>query len=118
MHKKFWIKKIIGFTIIAAACLALLAWVVMLLWNGVLVDVVPVSQVNFWQALGLLVLGKILFGGFRGHFGGDYKQRWKKKMQQKLEGMSQEEREKLKEEWRNRCNMWKRNNTATDPGSE
>ena len=117
MHKKFWIKKIIGFTMIAIACLALLAWVVMLLWNGVLAEVVQVSTVTYWQALGLLVLSKILFGGFRGK-GGDYKKRWKEKMEEKLAGLSEEEREKIKEEWRNRCNMWKRNSVNNDTPSQ
>jgi Ca2+/H+ antiporter, TMEM165/GDT1 family len=117
MHKRFWIKKIIGFTMIAVACLALLAWVVMLLWNGVLVEVVQVSTVNYWQALGLLVLSKILFGGFRGK-GGDYKKRWKEKMEQKLSGMSEEEREKIKEEWKHRCNMWKKAGVSSDAKAE
>ena len=113
MNKKFWIKKIVGFTTLAIAGIALLTWVVMLLWNGVLAEVVPVSTVTYWQALGLLVLSKILFGGFRGK-GGDYKKRWKEKMEAKLEGLSPEEREKIKEEWRNRCNMWKRNSVEPD----
>lgn len=113
MNKKFWIKKIVGFSLLAIAGIALLTWVVMLLWNGVLAEVVPVSTVTYWQALGLLVLSKILFGGFRGK-GGDYKKRWKEKMETKLEGLSPEEREKIKEEWRNRCNMWKRNSVDPD----
>jgi Ca2+/H+ antiporter, TMEM165/GDT1 family len=113
MNKKFWIKKIVGFSLLAIAGIALLTWVVMLLWNGVLAEVVSVSTVTYWQALGLLVLSKILFGGFRGK-GGDYKKRWKEKMEAKLEGLSPEEREKIKEEWRNRCNMWKRNSVEPD----
>jgi hypothetical protein len=28
--------------------------------------------------------------------------------------LSPEEREKIKEEWRNRCNMWKRNSVEPD----
>lgn len=117
MHKKFWIKKIIGFALMAIGCFALLAWVVMLLWNGVLTEVVPVSSVTYWQALGLLILSKILFGGFRGK-GGDYKKRWKEKMEHKLAGMSDEERDRIKEEWRQRCNMWRKNNVHTDHPSQ
>lgn len=78
MNKKFWIKKIVGLTILAIAGIALLTWVVMLLWNGVLAEVVPVSTVTYWQALGLLVLSKILFGGFRGK-GGEYKKTLERK---------------------------------------
>ncbi len=117
MHKKFWIKKVIGFTLIAFACLAGLAWVVMLLWNNVLIEVVSVSAVTYWQALGLLILSKILFGGFRGK-GGDYKRKWKEKMEHKLSGLSETEREKIKEEWRQRCSMWKRSGVDTDTKAE
>jgi hypothetical protein len=74
---------------------------VMLLWNNILVQVLHVSVITFKQALGILVLSKILFGGFRGaHFG---RHQWKQKMQQRWEGMTPEEREKFKQEWGNRC---------------
>nr|WP_241763982.1 hypothetical protein [Winslowiella toletana] len=40
---------------------------VMLLWNALLPDIFGVKSISFFQALGLLILSKILFGGFRGH---------------------------------------------------
>ena len=84
--------------------LAAFSAIVMLLWNNVLANVVHVSTINFWQALGILVLAKILFGGFRGGpGGGPWGQRWKNKWQQRWANMTPEEREKLKQEWRNRC---------------
>lgn len=43
--------------------------VVLLLWNWLLPDIFGVRQITFWQALGLLALCRILFGGF-GHHGG------------------------------------------------
>lgn len=75
--------------------------IVMLLWNNVLAEVVSVSTVNFWQALGILVLAKILFGGFGG--GSHYKRRWKNRMSEKWNTMTPEEREKFKQEWDKRC---------------
>jgi hypothetical protein len=82
--------------------LAIFTWVVMLLWNNVLAQVVHVSIINFWQALGLLVLSKILFGGFRG--GGQWgKRQWGKKMMQRWDGMTPEEKEKFRGEWEKRC---------------
>jgi len=69
------------------------------LWNTVLVAVVPVRPVTYWQAMGLLVLSRILFGGFRfGGPGGRPGPPWKHKWR----GMSPEEREKLQEEWKKR----------------
>jgi hypothetical protein len=45
--------------------------IVMLLWNAVMPSVfIGVSAINFWQALGLLVLGRILVGSFGGFGGG------------------------------------------------
>lgn len=85
--------------LIAAAVLAMGA-AVMLLWNAVLPDIAPVSRINYWQALGLFVLCRLLFGGFRfgprggGHPFGNrhFREKWR--------NMSDEEREALKERWR------------------
>jgi NhaP-type Na+/H+ and K+/H+ antiporter len=38
--------------------------VVMWLWNALLPVIFGVKMINFWQAAGLLILAKILFGGF------------------------------------------------------
>ncbi|HXB44650.1 MAG TPA: hypothetical protein VNV85_11355 [Puia sp.] len=74
---------------------------VMLLWNNVLAVVLPIKIISFWQALGILVLSKILFGGFRGAYWGRHQ--WRQKMQQRWESMTPEEKEKFKQEWGNRC---------------
>lgn len=78
--------------------------VVMLLWNNVLAAVVSVKLLSYPQAMGILVLSKILFGGFkgRGGFGGPGAM-WRYKMHEKWESMTPEEREKFKAEWKNRC---------------
>ncbi len=117
MNKKFWITKIIGFSILAIAFAALLAYVVMLLWNGVLAQVVAVSTISFYQAIGLLVLSKILFGGFpsgKNHCnhcsGGGH---WKNELKEKWHTMSPEERDQMKQEWRNRCRTWGRSSQST-----
>lgn len=103
MNKKFWIKKIVGFTVFAIAIGTLLSYVVMLLWNNILSTVLHISVISFPQAIGILVLSKILFGGFHGKCGGGYRQHWKNEMKEKWQHMSPEEREKMKMEWRNRC---------------
>lgn len=80
--------------------------IVMLLWNNVLAPVVHISTITFWQALGILVLSKILFGGFRGGGWGSRRSYWRQRMMQKWDNMTPEEREKFKNEWRNRCGRW------------
>ena len=77
--------------------------VVMVLWNAILPDLLGVKLIGYWQAMGLLVLCKILFGGFGS--GGSGKNRFGKRrafMRRKLATMNPEEREKFREEWRNR----------------
>jgi hypothetical protein len=90
------------------AIVALLSFIVMSLWNNILVSVLHIGVINFWQALGLLVLAKILFGGFpsgwRGRHGySGHSSYWRKEMYEKWQMMTPEEREKFKQEWRNRC---------------
>jgi hypothetical protein len=43
--------------------------IVQLLWNWLVPPLFGVPHVSFWQALGLLVLCRILFGGFGRHGG-------------------------------------------------
>ena len=118
MHKKFWLKKIIGFGILGIAAVALFGFIVMSLWNSVLVAVLPVATISFWQAMGILVLSKILFGGFLGGCSGHRAGRWKNEMKEKWQGMNEEEREKMKQEWRNRCRVWKQPDADVLKGTE
>ena len=78
-------------------------WIVMLLWNAILPDLVNVRQMNIWQAMGLLVLCKILFGSWSGknRRWGSHKERteWR----QNWSNMTPEERTKFRQEWRQRC---------------
>jgi hypothetical protein len=49
---------------------AMFGVVIMLLWNWLLPDIFGFAGINLWQALGLFVLAKILFGNFG--FGGKH----------------------------------------------
>jgi len=72
--KKFMIRKIPVVIIIAALGILVFSSIVMLLWNSILPVVLHVSAITLWQAAGILLLSKILFGGFRGRrgMGGGY----------------------------------------------
>jgi hypothetical protein len=75
---------------------------VMYLWNLVLVPVIGVGIISYWQAMGILALSRILFGSkskgrHHGHghccsHGGEHKKRWK----DKYENLSEEEKGKMK----------------------
>jgi hypothetical protein len=95
---------VLGFIALA---LLVLGNVIMFLWNTILVETTGVQPLNFWKAIGLLLLSRILVGGFR--FGGpkrswsekrrEYKNHWKSKWMQ----MSDEDRAAFKEKWKERC---------------
>lgn len=108
MKNKFWLRKIAMFLLFVPLALFAFGSVVMLLWNAILPAVLHVSSITFWQALGILLLSKILFGGFRGGWGGGRRHQWKNEMEKKLSNMTPEEKEKFKQEWRNRCSKWGR----------
>jgi hypothetical protein len=55
---------------------------------------------GFWQALGLLLLSKILFGGFRGAAGHGG---WRRRMHARWEQMTPEQREHFRAGLRGRC---------------
>jgi len=88
----------------AIAALFLFSAIVMGLWNAILPNVLPVKSVSYWQAMGILVLSKILFSGFRGS-GGRGKFGRSGELRDKFRNMSEEERQRFKEEWKQRCSM-------------
>ncbi len=103
--KRFGFFKVLGILVLVCAAVALFGFIVMSLWNGILVGVLHVGVIDFWQALGILILSKILFGGFHGKRGG-WRGRggpWRKEMMQKWSTMTPEERQKFKQEFRSRC---------------
>jgi len=58
--------------VIGAALFALVfGWLVMLLWNWLMPAIFHLGVITYWQAFGIVVLGKLLFGGIagRGHGG-------------------------------------------------
>ncbi|OKS88268.1 hypothetical protein [Mucilaginibacter polytrichastri] len=88
-----------------AAFLSLISLVVMQLWNHLLPDILHVGAITFWQAMGIFVLSKILFGiGGKGGggFGRGGSPWMRKRMEERLKTMSPEERERFKEQMKNR----------------
>ena len=76
----------------------------MLIWNAILPDLLHVSTINYWQSLGLYFLCKILLGNFGyGRFGGRNKPFRNPAIRKKFMNMSDEEKEKLRQQWKERC---------------
>ena len=107
-----WIvKKVIKVLVIATAAILLFGFIVMSLWNAILPAVIHVSAISFGQALGILLLSKILFGGFHGGWRGG-RERWKQGMKEKWDKMTPEDRDKFKQDWSSRCAKWRRPGTT------
>ena len=105
MKRRFdWGRMILLFIIIAPIAVLIFGSVVMFLWNNALAPVLHVSEVTFWQALGILVLSKILFSSFSGGRGRRHPT-WKERITEKWNNMNPEEKEKFKEKWKE--HWWK-----------
>ena len=87
--------RVLKFALIAVAAVAVFCFVVMSLWNWIIPSVVGWHPVTYWQALGLLVLSRILFGGFRGRPGRHMP--WRRRMRKRWEQMTPEEREEFRQ---------------------
>jgi Ca2+/H+ antiporter, TMEM165/GDT1 family len=102
--KQLWIKKGLMILLFGTIAIIVFGFVVMGLWNNILVAVTGVKAITFLQALGILLLSKILFGGFGGGGKGwRGSPAWKEKMKQRWDKMTPDERDKFKAEWKNRC---------------
>jgi hypothetical protein len=71
--------------------------VVMELWNWLIPEIFNGNMINYWQALGLLLLARILTGFGRGGVS-----HWKRKMSGRWSSMSDEDRDKLRAKFRDR----------------
>lgn len=56
--------------VIGAAVFALaFGWFVQLLWNWLMPGIFGLGTIGYWQAFGLVILGKLIFGSIGGHGG-------------------------------------------------
>ena len=86
--------------------------IVLRLWNWLLPPLFGFPQIGFWQALGLLVLCRILFGGFgmsgsgnshrRGRATDKIADRVAERVAERIDQMTPEERERIRERMRER----------------
>ena len=99
-------KRILFIAPLAIVGVAIFIWIggelVMHLWNWLLPELFGWRQITFWQAIGLLALCRILFGGF-GLGGGSRRSSVRQRMAERWEKMTPEEREKYQQSFRGRC---------------
>ncbi len=90
-----------GMVLLFVAAFLLMGFAVMHLWNWLLPDLFHLPLINIYQAFGLVILSKLLFGGVRIHTLQPMGKRrlWKAKW----ESMSDDERDNFKKEFAERC---------------
>ena len=93
------------FVLLLVLCTAIAGFLFMSLWNWLMPALFGLRLITFWQALGLLILSKILFGGFRGRSGqhGPWRWGWRRRWMERWEQMTPEEREKFRQGFRAYC---------------
>ncbi len=116
MNKALMVMK---WTVICVLFVLVFGWVTMFLWNYLVPPLFNGPHINFWQALGLLLLSKILFGGMGGgkRCGGHNHSHWKQHFYDRLSSMTPEDRERFKARMREKwCNRDK-STPGDEPGS-
>jgi len=101
----FWLARGLKVALVVVLAVVLMSLGVMALWNWVIPPVVGWKSIDFWQALGLLVLARLLFGL---RFGFGHRMHWRGRMMERWEKMTPEEREKFREGMRARCGHHRR----------
>ena len=96
--KRNWAARGVKIALFGILGVAVFGTVVMALWNWLVPSLFGWHTIGFWQALGLLILSRIFFGGFRGPSG-----MGRRRMMDRWEKMSPEERAKFRAGIRGRC---------------
>ena len=104
------IARVLKIVLIVLTAAAVLTLAVTRLWNWLMPSLFGLHTITYWQALGLLVLSRILLGGFRGrpHFGPP----WRHRMWVRWHQMTPEEREKFRSGMAVRCGHFGQRPTA------
>ena len=100
--RRYWMLRGLKMMVFVVGFVLLASLAVMLLWNALIPAIFGVAQISLMQALGLLILARILVGGRgSGRFGPwamSRGGRWRERWESKMANMSPEERQKWKDE--------------------
>jgi len=95
------IRRVIKVLLIVLMAATVFSFAVMWLWNWLMPATFGLHAISFWQALGLLILSKILFTGFHGRPG--FSHDWRMRFIRRWDQMTPEEREAFRAGLREGC---------------
>ena len=84
--------KIIGISFFVIFAIIAVGLITMQLWNWLIPTLFSGPVITYWQAIGLLVLSKILFSGGHGgrrHHSSSHNHPWKSRLRKKMEAHHQ-----------------------------
>jgi hypothetical protein len=103
MKRGWWIGRFFLFGVLG---LGLIGLVTMTLWNGLVPVLFSGPVITFWQAIGLLLLSKILFWSWGGKSHADNGSHWKSYWKNKWNSMTPDDRERLKQKMKDKWCGW------------
>ena len=118
MNRSSWLLRGLKFLLFAVLFLAIVGQFFMILWNKLVPEIFNGPVISFWQGLGLLLLSRILFGGW-GRGGAGWARRrnaWKQKIAGRMATMTPEEQEKFRQKMQSACGpAWMRRKFGEEP---
>jgi len=108
--RRFNVLQIVGWAILGVALAVLFAlvfgFVVKLLWNWLMPAIFGLGEITYWQAFGIVILAKLLFGAF-GHRYRDHSNHFERKFHRKKDDYRVEERgDPMMEGWKHYKQYW------------
>jgi len=79
--RRHWISRILKFAVFGVLFIGVFSFIVMSLWNWLMPTLFGLRLITYWQAMGVLIFSKILFGGFRGRPGRPW--HWRQRMMER-----------------------------------
>ncbi|MEQ9592931.1 MAG: hypothetical protein RLN86_10045 [Cyclobacteriaceae bacterium] len=111
MKRGSWILKMVAFGIVVIAAVGL---VTKMLWNWLMPELFSLPAISYWQALGLLLLSKILFWSFGKRSSGGHRS-WKPYWKEKWNSMTEEEKAVYRQKMKEKCGWGRPIGQAKNP---
>jgi hypothetical protein len=99
MRRGYWFARVLKGVVAVVVVLGVLGFLAMFLWNWLVPTLFSGPAVNYWQALGLLVLSRLLVGGLRPHGRGPFGHSWQH-ARARWKQMTPDEREHFRNRFR------------------
>ncbi|MFD1468704.1 hypothetical protein ACFQ48_10750 [Hymenobacter caeli] len=105
MKRSFWLLRGLKFLFFAGLFVVAVLLLTRYLWNELVPLLFHGPAISLGQTFGLLVLSRLLFGGWGGRGGGWAQKRraWQQRMAGRMESLSPEAREKFRQQMQAKC---------------